>query len=127
MSFSENPVLAELIAREPIFHRPQFAATPADFARLMSSTYWEVGASGRIYTRDFILESLTAEPPVDAAAAGWHIIDPQCLTLSPDTHLVTYTLHQGQRRSRRATLWQSTPEGWQILYHQGTLMPPEEI
>ncbi len=114
-----QPVLALLLAREPIFHRPEFPT-------VMAPDYWEVGASGRRYSRDFILQTLAAEPPVDAAVAGWQIFEPQCRQISPDTYLLTYTLHQGERRTRRATLWQSGPSGWHILYHQGTVITAEE-
>jgi hypothetical protein len=120
------PILAELLAREPIFHHPTSAASLDDFARMLAPTYWEVGASGRRYSRDFTLQSLAANPPVDAASAGWSTFDPQCRRLGPDTYLFTYTLHQGRRRTRRATIWQRTPAGWQILYHQGTLIAAEE-
>jgi hypothetical protein len=29
------------------------------------------------------------------------------------------------RRTRRATLWQRTEVGWQILFHQGTIVEAE--
>ena len=64
------PILQELSVREPIFHRPRYALTAADFARLMAPDYWEFGASGQRYTRDFILETLQKTPPTDAARAG---------------------------------------------------------
>jgi hypothetical protein len=38
------------------------------------------------------------------------------------TYLFTYTLHQNERQTRRATIWHRTPVGWQILYHQGTII-----
>jgi hypothetical protein len=117
-----QPVLAELLAREPIFHRPAFASTPADFAAMLVPDYWEVGASGRRYSRVFILQHLAANPPIDATAANWHLLDPQCRQLGPDAYLLTYTLHQGPRHTRRATLWQLTSTGWQALYHQGTII-----
>jgi hypothetical protein len=116
------PVLAELSAREPIFHRPRYAATPADFARLMAADYWEFGASGQQYTRDFILETLQQTPPVDAARAGWQTSDFHCRRLAPDTYLLTYTLDQPHRKTRRSTIWQTTSAGWQILFHQGTIV-----
>ena len=121
-----QPILAELLPHEPIFHRPAFAATPADFAAMLAPNYWEVGASGRRYTRAFILDHITRNPPADAATAGWSVLDPQCRRLSPDTYLLTYTLHQGPRHTRRATIWHLTPHGWQILYHQGTLIAADE-
>ncbi|MGA7155507.1 MAG: DUF4440 domain-containing protein [Acidobacteriaceae bacterium] len=124
------PLLAELIAHEPIFHRPQFASTLDDFDRLMAPDYWEVGASGRRYGRAFILQMLAENPPIDAATARWRISGQALRRLSPAnetaTYLLTYSLRQSDRLTRRSTLWQSTPEGWRILYHQGTVVSADE-
>ena len=119
-------VLEELRRREPIFHRPELASDRAGFEQMMSPDYWEVGASGRRYSRDFILRALEQNPPVDAEAAGWQNWDHECRRLAPDTYLFTYRLRQAERLTRRATIWRKTPEGWQILYHQGTIVSSEE-
>ena len=52
----------------------------------------------------------------------WEVNGFHCLEIAPDNFLATYTLKQGERVSRRATIWRRTPEGWQIVYHQGTLV-----
>lgn len=117
-----RPILEELRQQEPIFHRPAFASTAEDFASLTAPTYWEVGASGRRYTREFILNHLAENPPADAATANWRTSGFALQSLSSDTYLLTYTLKQADRFTRRATLWRRTPTGWQILYHQGTLI-----
>jgi hypothetical protein len=117
-----QPILDELILREPIFHTPACGITLADFDRLMSSDYCEIGASGRTYTRALILQHLAQNPPMDAATAGWQTSDHALRALSSNTYLFTYNLLQGKRLTRRATLWQHIPTGWQILYHQGTLV-----
>lgn len=44
-------VLAELIAREPIFHRAEFGTGRSDFEKMTEADCWEVGASGRRYSR----------------------------------------------------------------------------
>ena len=115
-------ILAELSAREPIFHRPEFGTTRADFDKLMVEEYWETGASGRRYSREAILDELDRRfsvPHQDVwETSGFH-----CRQLSADTYLLTYTLLQDNiRLTRRATIWQRTPEGWKIVYHQGTLV-----
>ena len=115
------PVFEELRRREPIFHTPEFGITLADFESVMTPDYWEVGASGRRYDRDFVLGTLEQIPPVDAAAAGWQCSDHALRQLGPDTYLFTYTLRQAERLTRRATIWQGNAEGWCILYHQGTI------
>jgi hypothetical protein len=121
------PILHELRRREPIFHTREFGSTAAEFERSTAPDYWEVGASGRRYSREFILRELTVNfPYVDAAAAGWQTEDFGLRRLSPETYLLTYTLDQAGRRTRRATIWQSSEDGWRILYHQGTIIAAEE-
>lgn len=120
------PILDELRRREPIFHTPEFGTTNADFERVMAPGYWEVGASGRRYSRHFILQTLSETPPIEAASAGWQSSGHALRSLGPDTYLLTYTLRQVERLTRRATIWQSTAKGWQILYHQGTIVSAEE-
>lgn len=119
-------VLEQLRLREPIFHTPEFGSTRAEFERSTAPGYWETGASGRRYSREFILSTLERNPPVDAAAAGWQCYDHALRRLGPDTYLLTYTLRQVERVTRRVTIWQATSEGWCILYHQGTIVSAEE-
>ena len=120
------PILDELRPLEPIFHTPDFGLELADADRRMAPDYWEVGASGRRYSRDFILQALTDSPPVDATTARWRVSGHGLRQLSPDTFLLTYSLRQSDRLTRRSTLWHRTPTGWQILYHQGTLVSANE-
>ena len=119
-------VLEELRRREPIFHTPEFGTTVADFEKATAPEYWETSASGRRYSREFILRTLEKHPPVDAATVGWQTYDHAVRRLSPDTYLFTYTLRQIERLTRRATIWQTTSGGWRILYHQGTIVSAEE-
>ncbi len=113
-------VLAALSSREPIFHRPEFGTSRVDFERMTAEDFWETGASGRRYSRNDVLDALEkrhSAPHKDI----WETKDFHCRKLSDDTYLLTYTLLQDKTRlTRRATIWQSTPEGWKILYHQGT-------
>lgn len=123
---SLKPVLEELRRREPIFHTREFGASPGDFETAMAPEYWEASASGRRYSRAFILSELEKHPPVDALSAGWQCYDHAVRRLGPDTFLMTYTLRQLERITRRATIWQKTADGWRILYDQGTIVTAEE-
>lgn len=120
------PVLEELKRREPIFHTQEFGIARADFEKATDPGYWETGASGRRYSRAFILSELEKHPPVDAASAGWQSHDHALRQLGPDTYLMTYTLRQRERITRRATIWERSSEGWRILYHQGTIVLAED-
>jgi hypothetical protein len=115
-------ILAELSRREPIFHRPEFGTTRAYFERMTAEDFWETGASGRRYSRQCVLDELEkrfSAPHSDV----WEARDFHCRRLSEDTYLLTYTLLQdNQRLTRRSTIWQSTADGWKIVYHQGTIV-----
>jgi hypothetical protein len=121
-----EPVLEELRPLEPIFHTAEFGMSTADFERRMALEYWEVGASGRRYSRDFILQVLRQEPPVEAGDAGWVCSDYGLRQLGPETYQITYTLHQWKRVTRRSTLWRKSEAGWQILFHQGTIVTGQD-
>jgi hypothetical protein len=115
-------VLEDLSSREPIFHRPELGTTRADYENMTTVDFWEIGASGRRYSRDEVLAELDRRrenPPVDVwEATGFH-----CRELAQDVFLLTYTLLQDNRRkTRRATIWQRTQEGWKIVFHQGTIV-----
>jgi hypothetical protein len=115
-------VLAELSRREPIFHRPEFGTSRADFERMTAEDYWETGASGRRYSRQSVLDGLEERFWVPHGDA-WETSGLHCRRLREDTYLLTYTLLQNrQRLTRRAAIWRQTPEGWKIVYHQGTIV-----
>lgn len=122
LTLSLDDVLAELSRREPIFHRPEFGTTRADFEHMTEESFWEVGASGQRYSRAFVLDELErrhAAPHEDV----WETSDFQCQKLAEDLFLLTYTLLQDKSRlTRRATIWRRTGEGWKIVYHQGTIV-----
>jgi len=113
------PVMQDLIRREPLFHRAEFGTTRADLERMTAPEFWEVGASGRRYGRQFVLDVLERryEAPTEDV---WELRGFHCLKVAADNYLVTYTLVQGERVTRRATLWRRSAGGWQVVYHQGT-------
>lgn len=114
-------VLNELRQREPIFHRPEFGTTRQDFEQMMDPDFWEVGASGRRYSREYVLDTLEKRSQ-NLVEETWETQDFHCLELGSKTYLLTYTLIQGARVTRRSTIWRKAELGWQILYHQGTIV-----
>jgi len=122
-------VLEELRSREPLFHRPELGTSGADAEAMISHDYWEVGASGARYDREAVLAVLAeraADPDyVDPWPAGrWSAEEFACRALGAEVYLLTYVLRQGERVTRRATLWQRDGGRWVALYHQGTLVSP---
>jgi hypothetical protein len=114
-------VLAELRAREPLFHRRELGTTRSHFEAMTTEDFWEVGASGRAYSREHVLDVLE-ERYRQTDADEWETSDFYCRRIGLDVYLLTYTLRQGKRVTRRSTLWQHTNGQWKVLYHQGTIV-----
>jgi hypothetical protein len=128
------PTLAELVAREPLFHRREIISTRAQFDAEIAEDYWEVGASGRRYSREFVwavLENRYAGSAQDEYESGqWSIRDVLIREIAAGTYLLTYTLDQAGRITRRLTVWQRRRDGrWCALFHQGTIVEqdPDEF
>jgi hypothetical protein len=122
-------VLHDLSQREPIFHRPEFGTTRQDFENITDPAFWEVGASGRRYSREYVLTEVAKRyenPQYQGMKSSpedtWETKDFHCLELAVDNYLLTYTLIQHDRVTRRSTIWRRSSTGWQILYHQGTIV-----
>ena len=69
-------VLEELKLREPIFHHPEFGTTRRDYEAMTDPDFWEVGASGRRYSREFVLDTLENRAP-DPEESTW--LTPPCM------------------------------------------------
>jgi hypothetical protein len=114
-------ILAELSRLEPIFHWPPKDMPRAALEQMTVDDFWETGASGRRYAREFVFDVLEqrmakAEPDV------WQTSEFYCRKLAEDLYLLTYTLLQDNTRlTRRASIWQKAADGWKIVYHQGTV------
>ena len=124
---TKREVLQELMAREPLFHHREFVHSRESFDDATDEAFWEVGASGQVYSRDrvreVILDRLSAEPQDEMVSEGWTTEDHHLRELSDHTYLFTYVLRGQGRVTRRATVWRHDSErGWYVLYHQGTIV-----
>jgi hypothetical protein len=121
MEFSQSTspeliqVLDELRQLEPLFH------TGHDAQDIAAPTFWEVGASGRRYGRQYVLDVLR-ERAADPGQDDWHAEDFHVAPAGADHYLLTYTLHQRERVTRRLTVWRRNGGLWQAIYHQGTVV-----
>jgi hypothetical protein len=114
-------ILNELRAREPIFHRREFGTSREDLLRMTADDFWEVGASGKIYEREFViselLERYKSPEHGDLTCREFSIRQ-----LAEDLYQLNYVLQQPERLTRRTTLWRKASAGWTIVFHQGTVI-----
>ncbi len=91
-----------------------------DFQAMTAPDFWEVGASGKVYDLESIwniLESRQkANEPDDWVTSNFRI-----RVLGSNVYLLTYQLQQGERITRRSTLWEWADSVWRVIYHQGTI------
>ena len=98
-------------------------------AELLADDFVEFGSSGRIWTRDEILDLLAGE-----TAAPIDMMDFACVPLAEDVALVTYRASGTdattgtQISSLRSSIWTrqegtGKPGGWRLRFHQGTRTP----
>ncbi len=117
-------ILEELKIREPIFHHPEkFGKTKEDIERQMCDAFWEVGASGNVYRKQDVMETLLGRYQNPDYQDIWEAKDFAVTKIAQDNYLLTYILIQDKTRvTRRSTLWRRVNCDWKILYHQGTVI-----
>lgn len=118
-----DAVRRALLELEPLTHRLPPGAGRAAVEALLAPEFWEVGASGSVYRRDYVIDVVADRyaAGIDPDDATWTVTEFAVRRLSDAAWLATYLLRQDDRLSRRATLWERTPSGWRASYHQGTL------
>ena len=120
--------------REPIFHNRSLTNSRVDVENETLEDYWEISASGKYYSRQFVLDYLEErynKESVDASELeNWQVKDFKVEKLAEDVFLATYILigqnsenGGGPRTTRRATIWKGNLKtGFKIKYHQGTVV-----
>ena len=63
-------VLDELRAMEPLFHRRELGTARSHFEAMTTDDFWEVGASGRAYSREYVLEILEERTSAQTRMSG---------------------------------------------------------
>lgn len=121
-SLDPDRVREELRALEPIFHRSPPDSGRAVFERMTSPDFFEVGASGRVYARDFVLDIVAQRYRAGNVETDLKVRSFEVHRLSRESWIATYELDQGGRLSRRATVWSRIGLVWRAHYHQGTLI-----
>lgn len=114
---------AELRVLEENLLRSEFRRNRTAVAALLADSFREFGSSGRTWTKKQILDALETESPFKAA-----INEFQAVELASGAVLVTYIVtlqlpDSESRTSLRSSVWIKRAGKWQMLFHQGTVIP----
>ncbi|KRE43417.1 ribonuclease HI family protein [Knoellia sp. Soil729] len=111
------PVLTDeeqVIALERALLEDETRSDPAAVAALLHPQWSEIGRSGRLWTREEILDEIG---PL-GEEVGLDVIT--CMPAGPDTMLLTWRAVRDTESTLRSSLWVRRAGHWQQLFHQGT-------
>ncbi|SBV05338.1 protein of unknown function (DUF4440) [Streptomyces sp. Ncost-T6T-1] len=114
-----SPAVAAAIEGELRLLDPAVRASGELLAELLHPDFREIDPGGRLWTRETIIASLTAD---DAPRPGPLTASRMLgVRLSADLVHLTFDTEARGIRSHRSSLWRLTPKGWRLYFHQATL------
>jgi len=117
---TQRALEAELHRLESALARRDPELIDADIAALkalIADDFLEFGASGKTWTATDVREALGAESPRDVPMEDFAVA-----RIATGVALVTYR-SRDPRHARRASIWARRQGRWQMVFHQGTLVP----
>lgn len=118
----------ELRRREPVFQNEPREGGREHLEAIMAPEFFEFGASGRIYSREQIIDRVLARYELNEPEPEVEIEDFRVLQPCEHIFIATYTLHQPDghldRVTRRTTIWTDREGHLQVVQHQGTMADP---
>ena len=103
-------------------HQPHVRTDHRKLEQLLHPNFFEVARSGALYSRDSVLAEFSNHPPsysvwsqdfqLELVAEGLALLTYRSAHIADDGTL--------ERHTQRTSLWQSTEQGWQLRFHQGT-------
>jgi hypothetical protein len=109
---------------ETSLHRQDVRADATRLAELIADDFYEFGVSGTIWTKPAVIDALR-----DEAFSRREISDFKLTLLAEGVALVTYRGHRFATEQRpaadslRSSIWKLHGDRWQMLFHQGTVLP----
>lgn len=126
---ADNPLLDLFRDLEQKLHRPEIRRSPDAVRALLADEFIEFGSSGTVYDKASIIEALSEEP-VAAAALIPEVHHFAVQSIASDAVLVTYQSSRyldgaAKRVTLRSSIWKLIDGRWQMLFHQGTIVPQD--
>jgi hypothetical protein len=98
---------------------PEVRRDARQVEELLDHDYREIGASGRLWTREETLEALALEQDDGAP----EVEELHAVELAEGLVLLTYLSDRAGRRVRRSSIWRRADGRWRLVHHQGSELP----
>lgn len=112
---SPNSDTETVVALERELQTPTTRSNPARLDELLAPNFVEIGASGKRWTKDSILNMLAEDDDLVIT-----MTNVEARALTEDVIQILWESEMGGNRAKRSSLWQRFPAGWQLVFHQGT-------
>jgi len=119
---NNDQLLSKLRGLEVEFHLPECRSNVERLDGLLHESFFEIGRSGRRWSKSDILNSLANDKlnyRIISQDFAIQVVATQIVLLS---YLSANKQDSGElsRYCARTSLWQETPGGWKMRFHQGT-------
>lgn len=124
MSLNEADV-EELRQLEESLWRRETRCDPQYMRSITTEELFEFGRSGRVYSRDDLLDIPDQDIPATLPLQGFTVHD-----VAADVALVTYVSElqlTALELANRSSLWVRQGGRWRLRFHQGTPIPTAEV
>lgn len=116
---SQTKIQNKIYELEASLLEPSTRKSTEKLNALLADNFYEIGASGNIYNKKEILESLPLEQIISPYG---QIIDFGITKITEDLTRSNYLLKEQNRTTRRTSLWQNHNNSYQIIFHQETVI-----
>lgn len=96
---------------------PKIRKSATELDKLISDDFIEFGSSGKVYSKQDIVDHLPEEDDRKFEVSNFSVKD-----IAEDVVLATYIVAVDGASSLRASLWSKKSGKWQMTFHQGTLI-----
>jgi len=127
---ADNPDLDFFRDLEQKLHRPETRRSSDAVRALLADEFIEFGSSGKVYDKASIVKAL-AEESASSNALPLEVRDFATRSIASNAVLVTYRSirrHSDgtiERDALRSSIWKLIDGRWQMLFHQGTIIPQD--
>ncbi|AVM01410.1 DUF4440 domain-containing protein [Gordonia iterans] len=121
MTGSTAPTLEAVLALERELQTPECRRDRARLDEILSDDFAEIGATGRVWHRDDLIEAISGKS--NSSRAPLQMEDLKAQHITDDVVLVNWVSRRGLHTARRSSLWRLTDGRWRLVRHQGTPLP----
>jgi hypothetical protein len=121
----DNATLSDQIrALEEQLLEPTMRKSRSALETLLADDFVEFASDGRVYDKNQVVSALQRELPLRRSISDFAI-----RLLSTEIVLATYKASRENQetaaivQSLRSSVWRRTGDGWQLVFHQGTICP----